>query len=238
MKNISAIITRELKSYFVSPIAYAVLFVFLLISGYYFYIYIYEIGDACRVIPYLLSFIGFISLFTTPFITMRLVAEEKKTGTIEVLLTNPVLELEISAGKFLASLLLYLSIIFVTFFYVIILSIYGSPDFGPIFSGYLGLILLEATFLSVGLLFSTMTSNQIIAAILTFGVLLLFWLIGWVGSYFQRPYRDILQYLSFIEHYEDFGKGIIDTKHIIFYLSVIGFNIFLSSKIMESRKRN
>jgi len=235
-RNISVIVKKEINHYFVSFIAYVILFVFLLVGGYYYYIYIYEVRDAARVMPYYLNFMGFISFLLTPFITMRLFSEEKKSGTIELLLTAPLTETEIILGKFLGALLLYLIYVSFTIYYVIILSIFGKPDFGPIISGYIGFILLEMSYISVGLLISLTTENQIVSGILTLIALLLFWIIGWIGSYFNKPIQDILQYLSFLKHYEDFPKGVIDTKHIIFYLSVIWLNLFLAVRFLESRK--
>lgn len=236
MQNVLALVKKEINHYFVSFVAYVVLFVFLFVGGYYYYIYIYEVRDAARVMPYFLNFIGFISFLLTPFITMRLFSEEKKTGTIELLLTAPVTEKEVVLGKFFGALLLYLIYTSFTLYYVVILTIFGKPDFGPIISGYTGLLLMESAFISVGVLLSITTKNQIVSGILTLIALLFFWIIGWIGTYFDRPLQDIFQYLSFLKHYEDFTKGIIDTKHIIFYITMIWLNLFLSVRLLESRK--
>ncbi len=236
MDNVLVLVKKELKHYFASFVAYVVLFVFLFVGGYYYYIYIYEVRDAARVMPYFLNFMGFLSFLLTPFITMRLFSEEKKTGTIELLLTAPVTETEIVLGKFFGALVLYLIYVSFTLYYLLILIIFGRPDFGPIVSGYLGFILLESAYISVGVLISLTTKNQIVSGILTLIALLFFWIVGWVGSYFNRPVQDIFQYLSFLKHYEDFPKGIIDTKHIVFYISVIWLNLFLSVRLLESRR--
>lgn len=236
LRNVMILVKKELNHYFVSFVAYIVLFVFLLVGGYYYYIYIYEVRDAARVMPYYLNFMGFISFLLTPFITMRLFSEEKKNGTIELLLTSPVTDAEIVLGKFLGALFLYLIYVSFTLYYVILLAIFGKPDFGPILSGYIGFILLEMAYISVGVLISITTENQIVSGILTLIALLFFWIVGWIGSYFDRPVQDILQYLSFLKHYEDFPKGIIDSKHLIFYITVVALNLFISVKLLESRK--
>ncbi len=236
MGNVLTLVRKEIKHYFVSFVAYVVLFVFLFIGGYYYYIYIYEVRDAARVMPYFLNFMGFISFLLTPFITMRLFSEEKKTGTIELLLTSPITETEIVLGKFFGALLLYLIYTSFTLYYVLLLTVFSRPDFGPIISGYLGFILLESAYISVGVLISLTTKNQIVSGILTLIALLFFWIVGWIGGYFNRPVQDILQYLSFLKHYEDFPKGIIDSKHIIFYITIVWLNLFLSVRLLESRR--
>ncbi|MBN1898050.1 MAG: ABC transporter permease subunit [Spirochaetes bacterium] len=236
MNNILSIIKKEINHYFASFVAYVVLFVFLFVGGYYFYIYVFEVRDAARVMPFFLNFMGFLAFLLTPFITMRLFSEEKKTGTIELLLTSPITETQIILGKFFGALLLFLIYTSFTLYYLIILFIFGRPDIGPIITGYIGFILLESAYIAIGILLSLTTKNQIVSGILTLIALLVFWIIGWIGNYFGRPMQDILQYLSFLKHFEDFTKGIIDSKHVIFYLTVIGFNLFLSVRLLESRE--
>ncbi len=236
MNNIWMLVKKENQHYFVSFVAYVVLFVFLFIGGYYFYIYVYEVRDAARIMPYFFNFMGFISFLLTPFITMRVFSEEKKTGTIELLLTSSLTETEIVLGKFFGALLLYMIYVGFTLLYVLILTVYGKPDFGPILSGYIGFIFLESVFISAGVLISLTTKNQIVSGILTLIVLLLFWIIGWIGSYFNRPLSDIIGYLSFLEHFKDFTRGIIDTKHLVYYITVVWFNLFLSVRLLEERR--
>ena len=234
--NIWSISKKEIKLFFVSFVAYIILFFFLLIGGYYFYVYTYETRDASRIMPYFLNFLGFLSFLLTPFITMRVFSEEKRSGTIEFLITSPLKESEIVLGKFFGTLLFYLAYVGLTLIYVVILMIFGKPDFGPIITGYTGFILLEASFISMGILISSMTKNQIISGLVTLVVLLFFWIMGWISSYFSGSLRSVLEYLSFLKHYEDFTKGIIDTRHIVFYLSVIGLNLFFTVKLLENRK--
>ncbi|MDD5065756.1 MAG: ABC transporter permease [bacterium] len=234
--NIYSIVRKEIRQFFVSFVAYVLLFFFLLIGGYYFYIYIIEIRDAARVMPYFLNFMGFISFLLTPFVTMRTFSEEKKLGTIELLITSPIRESEIVLGKFFGTLLFYLIYVAFTLYYLIILIAYGKPEFGPVIAGYLGFILLESAYISVGILISATTKNQIVSGIVTLITLLFFWIVGWISSYFSGAASSILGYLSFMKHYEDFTKGVIDTRHIIFYLSVIVINLFFTIRLLENRK--
>ena len=182
--NIWSISKKEMKLFFVSFVAYIVLFFLLLAGGYYFYVYIFELRDASMVIPYFLNVLGFLSFIFTPFITMRVFSEEKRSGTIELLITAPLKEIEIVLGKFLGTFLFYLVYVGFTLYYLIILIAFGSPDFGPIITGYLGFILLEAAFISIGILISVTTRNQIVSGLVTLIALLILWIFGWISSYF------------------------------------------------------
>ena len=170
---------KELKSYFVSPIAWVVMSVFLLISGYFFTVILLSTN-----LPELkITFhnMGITFLFLSPLFTMRLLAEEKKLGTEELLFTLPLTDAQIVLSKYLASLTVFLILLGITWVYPLFLLSWGKPDMGPIFTGYLGLFLMGASFLAVGLFSSSLTENQIIAAVVGFGTLLLFWIIGWAG---------------------------------------------------------
>ena len=169
-------------------------------------------------------------------LTMRLYAEEKKTGTIELLITSPISSVQVLLGKFFACFSLYAIIVSLTMVYFFILEAYGSPDWGPIFSGYLGYLFLGATFISVGILASALTENQIVAVLLSFGILLMFWLIDWSASFAGPTAAKILQYVSFIEHLEDFQRGVIDSRDVVFYLSFTFFCLFLTTRVVESRR--
>ncbi len=177
-----------------------------------------------------------IILFVLPMITMRTYAEEKRSGTIELLLTSPVTDVQIIVGKFLGALALYAAMLVVTALYVALLFRYGDPEWRPIVSGYLGLFLLGACFISIGLLVSSMTRNQIVAGMATFGVFLMLWVIGWIGDFAGPTTRTIVSYLSITEHFDDFSKGVIDTKHVIYYLSFITFGLFLTAKAVDSER--
>jgi len=234
--NIWSIAKKEIKLFFVSFVAYIVLFFFLFIAGYYFFKFTYEIRDAGLIMPNFLNVLAFISFICTPFLTMRVFSEEKRSGTIELLITSPLKEIEIVLGKFFGTLLFYLIYVGFTFYYLLLLVFFGRPDFGPILTGYLGFILLESAFISVGILISATTKNQIVSGIVTLIVLLILWIIGWISADMSGSLRSFLGYLSFVQHFEDFTKGIIDTKHIIFYLSVIGINLFWTIRLLENRK--
>ena len=253
MKGIYVVYRKELYRLFASPIFYVVAFIFLALVGYFFYssvAYYSLLSFQAGRNPFLSEqlnltdmvlepFFGSISvvlLLMVPLITMRLFAEEKKTGTIELLMTSPISSVQVLLGKFFACFSLYAIIVSLTMVYFAILEAYGSPDWGPIFSGYLGYLFLGATFISVGILASALTENQIVAVLLSFGILLLFWLIDWSASFAGPTAAKILQYVSFIEHLEDFQRGVIDTRDVIFYLSFTFFCLFLTTRVIESRR--
>jgi ABC-2 type transport system permease protein len=257
MRNFIAIYTKELRSYFVSPVAYVIAGVFLFLSGYLFRNILMQFNFWClqfgqraqmmggempslnlneMVVTQFFSVMDFIWLLVIPMLTMRLIAEEKKSGTIELLMTSPISTVEILLGKFFACLTLYTMIVALTGIYCIILEMYGSPDWGPILSAYFGYLLLGGTFIGVGVLASSLTENQIVAVLLGFGMLLLLWLIDWSASFAGPTAAKILQYVSIIEHLKDFQRGVIDTKDVVFYLSFIFLSLFITSRVLESRR--
>lgn len=238
MKNVSAIFAREIKTYFVSPIAYVALIVFVLLTGYFFAAYFnwasrYQGEASMRVI---LQNMSITMLFLAPLITMRLFAEEKRQGTIEILMTSPVTDTEVVLGKFLASFALYIIMLALTFLCPLFLIIYGNPDMAPMSIGYLGLLLLGAAFLSVGTVTSAISKNQIVAALICFVLLLGLWVIGWMSSAVGAKMGQFLSFISLVEHFDDFAKGILDTKHVVYYLSFVIFCLFLAVKSVESAK--
>jgi len=189
-----------------------------------------------RMIRPLLGNAQVLILFLLPMITMRTYSEEKRSGTIELLLTSPLKDMEIVFGKYLAAMGMYAGLLGVTVLYLSILFIWGNPALAPVLSGYLGLVLLGGGFIAMGLFISTLTNNQMVAGVASFVVFLLLWIISWVadsGSV-NPTVSSILHYLSITEHFDDFGKGVIDTKHIIFYLSFIAFGLFLAIKSVDS----
>jgi ABC-2 type transport system permease protein len=251
MKNILAIWQREMKSYFVSPIAYVVLTVFLFIAGYFFYIILtslvqqtmmqaaYGQGSPPVDIPGMVSrsFFGTVSvvlLFMIPMLTMGLFAEEKKRGTIELLMTTPVGNVQALMGKYLASLTFLVIMLAASLVTISPLFIYGAPDWKPIMSGYLGLALYGAALLAIGLFISTLTESQIIAGVITLGVILILWLVDALASGLQGVMKDVVSYLSVISHLDDFIKGVIDTTNVIFYLTFAFFGLFLTYRSLES----
>jgi ABC-2 type transport system permease protein len=250
MRNIWIICRKELRSYFVSPIAYLLLVMFAVIFGFFFWnvlgaIVYYSMEAQLSGEPFpmnineqivrpLLSNVNVIGLFFIPMITMRLFAEEKRTGTIELLTTSPIRDIEIILGKWLAAFLLYGFMLLSSMLDLVFLFKYGQPDWKPIAIGYLGLLLQAGGLLAIGTFISTLTRNQIIAGAATFGVCLLLWVLGWVGQYETATWARFLSYISVITHYDSFSKGVIDTKDVIFDLTVIFLGLFFTTRSMES----
>jgi ABC-2 type transport system permease protein len=175
-------------------------------------------------------------LFVLPAMTMRTYSEEKRSGTIELLLTSPVTDWEIILGKFFGALSLYGVMLAVTLVHMAVLFVYGQPEWKPIATTYLGLLLLGGSFLSVGLFISTLTTNQIVAYISTFALFLMLWVISWLGSFSAGMFTDVTAYLSIIEHFDDFTKGVLDTTHIIYYVSLITLGLFLTAKSVDTER--
>lgn len=250
MRNIWIICEKEIRSYFVSPIAYLLLAMYSLIFGFFFwnmlgYFVLMGLESQMRgqsfpmnvneqVIRPLLSNVGVIGLFLIPIITMRLFAEEKRTGTIELLATSPIRDLEIIIGKWLAALLMYCSMVAFTALNLIFIFRYGNPDWKPVAIGYLGMILQAGALLAIGTFISTLTKNQIIAAAVTFAVCLILWVLDWSVGFETARWAQILSYFSITRHAESFSKGLLDSKDLIFYVSAIILGLFLTSRSMES----
>src|SRR5262245_5663674 len=250
MRNTWIICRKELRSYFASPVAYLLLTMFAFIFGWFFWNilgYFVSMGVASmqrgqmmpmnineEVIRPLLANVGVIGLFFIPLITMRLFAEEKRTGTIELLVTSPVTDMEVILGKWLAAMLLYGCMLLVTALNFAFLFKYGHPDWKPLVIGYLGLYLQAGALLAVGTFISTLTKNQIIAGAVTFGICLLLWVLEWVSGYETATWAKVLAYMSVITHFESFGKGVLDSKDAVFYVSVIVLGLFFTARSMES----
>ena len=254
MANILALAHKELRAYFVSPIAYVVVGLFALLFGYFFVASLsvmvrfsmqagmFGMGGPQSIninefmLRPMLSNTAIVLLFFLPFLTARAYAEEKKSGTIELLLTSPLSDLEIILGKFLGAMALFALMLAVTGAHMAILFVYGEPELGPMLSGYLGLFLMGASFISLGLLVSSATRNQIVAGVVTFALLLLFWVLSWLADSVGPTTGAVLTYLSILEHFDDFSKGVIDTKHVAYYLSFIVFGLFLTAKAVDTER--
>lgn len=233
--KILAIMKKELQTFFYSPIAYIIFASFLLIVGYLFWVVL--VTSKMASIEPLLYNASFILLLASPVLTMRLISEERKSRTMELLLTSPISPVEIIAGKFLACLVLYVTLIILTLQYPLILGHY-SPDFdlGPVYSGYIGLILLSSSFISLGLFASTLSENQIISAMVSFGGLLLFWIFGWAKHAFDNTFGHMLGNLSIFDRYADFLRGIVDSGNVIFFLVFTLVWLFLATRVLESER--
>jgi ABC-2 type transport system permease protein len=244
---------KEMRLYFGSPVAYVVFTFFLLIAGWFFsqiFLYYSEISMRAFMQPGmgqnlnitesvmrpLFTNMSVVLLFFIPMLTMRLFAEEKKSGTIELLLTYPVRDGEVLAGKFLAAAGLYVVLLGLTLLYPGLIAYFTRVEWGPILTGYLGLVLTGATFLAVGVFISSLTENQIVAGFGTFGVLLGFWIIGWGAEFAGGNVRAVLQYLSVTEHMDGFSRGLIDTKDLVYYVSAIALALFLTLRSLESKR--
>ncbi len=251
IRNILTIAGKELRGYFGSPIAWVMMGLFAIIFGWFFNVYLtYFVRESMqsqfgapaamsvndRLIRPLLSNASVLVLFLLPMITMRTYSEEKRSGTIELLLTSPITDAEIILGKFFGAVGLFAALLGVTVLYVGVLFGLGQPEWRPVLSGYLGLLLLGSCFLSLGLFISSTTKNQMVAGAATFVIALMFWIINWFSESAGPTIGPILTYLSITQHFEDFAKGVIDTKHVVFYLSFIVFGLFLTLKSVVSER--
>jgi len=253
MRNVLTIIGKELRSYFVSPVAYVVLTGFLLLGGWFFFNLLsrfsllltlytqFQGGEAANrlnlndyVIAPLMHNLSIILVILIPMITMRAYAEEKKSGTYELLLTSPVRTGELVLGKFLASFLFVWIMIGLTGVYPVILLAFGNPEVGVMVAGYLGLLLLATSFVAVGLLTSSFTENQIIAAVSGLVATLLLYIIGWPAETAGNVLGPLLRYLSVTEHFADMVKGLIDTRGLVYFASLIALALFLTQRSVES----
>ncbi|MBI5584646.1 MAG: ABC transporter permease subunit [Deltaproteobacteria bacterium] len=253
MNGFLAVFKRELYAFFASPIFYVVGTIFLVIAGYFFYTAVAyfslisfqaaqnpimgaQVNLNEMVIKPLFDDISIILLLIVPLLTMRLIAEEKKNGTLELLLTYPIRDLAVLLGKFLATLLVLLIFLSATLVYLLILSGFGEFEWGVVLAGYGGLVLLCAAFVALGLFVSALTQNQIIAAVLGFGALMMFWVIGWAGSLSGPLTGKVVKYLSILEHLDSFTKGVLDSRDIAYYLTFCAFFIFATLRYLDSQK--
>ncbi len=251
MTNILAIARKEWRGYFASPIGYVVIGMYAVVFGYFYAVglnwFVQQSIQAPamgggpvnvnqQMIRYVFLNSTVIFLFVVPLITMRTYAEEKRSGTIELLMTSPVTDFQIVMGKFFGAMALYGAMLAVTLIHVGLLFQFGHPEWKPIASGYLGLVLLGGCFVSVGLFFSSLTKNQIVAGMFTFAVLLLLWVIDWIGSFSDPSMARLTAYLSLTGHIEDFLRGIVDTEHVVYYVSFITFGLFLTAKAVDSER--
>jgi len=254
MRNILAIANKELRSYFAGPIAYIAVGLWALMYGYFFVAILqYFVRQSMQMgamgmggpasvninqmlIRPLLQNVTIVMLFTMPMVTMRTYSEEKRSGTIELLLTSPLSDWQIILGKFLGAMGLFGVMLLVTLPHIGLLFWYGNPEWKPVLTAYLGLLLLGGCFASAGLFISSLTKNQIVAGMVTFAVFLLLWIITWIGSFLGPTGDSLTQYLSIIDHLDDFSKGVLDTKHLIYYLSFITFGLFLTAKSVDTER--
>ena len=252
MRGIMAVFKKEITITFSSPIFYAATFIFMVVSGYFFYtnamIYTIRSFQAGQnpflaerlnlsdfVVKPFFGDIAIVLLLMLPLITMRAYAEEKKMGTIELLFTYPISDGAVLAGKFAASMFTLLTMLVGTLLPLILLETFAHLDWGLILSGYLGILLLGASFIALGLFTSSLTENQIIAAVLSFGAFLLFWIIGWAKSFAGPPLGPILEHISIVVHLDSFVRGLVDSRDLAFYLVFIFFWLFVTLRFLNTR---
>jgi ABC-2 type transport system permease protein len=249
--NAFTICRRELHSYFRSPIAYGIMFFFALVTGFMFFnavnYFVYQSIQSAQmgqsapmsvdewVVRGFLANVSVISLFFIPLMTMRSFAEEKRTGTIELLVTSPLRDSEIVLGKWLGALSMYAILLALTAVNVATLYFYGTPDWRPLLVGYLGLLLQGGALLAVGTFISSTTKNQIVAAAGTFCICLMLWVLDWAAFQTGALY-EVISYLSVVSHFESFAKGVLDLKDGVYYVSLIALGLFLTARSMDSMR--
>ncbi|MFA4839087.1 MAG: ABC transporter permease subunit [Candidatus Neomarinimicrobiota bacterium] len=252
MGNMFTIFKRDVRSYFSSPIAYVVIGLFLAVTGIFFYLmltsflqYSYAAMmqrqnvplnvNLMMIRPFLLNTCVII-LFMIPMITMRSFSEDKKSGTMELLLTSPLTNWQIILGKFFATYFLFVVMTLVTFLFMIFLFIWGKPQLMPVLIGYLGLLLMGAALVALGNFISSLTENQIVAAVGTFAGTMFLWVIGFAADFAGKIFGPFFGYISIVQHFEDFSKGVFDTSHLVFYLSLTFLMLFCTYQSVESSK--
>jgi ABC-2 type transport system permease protein len=257
LRSIWILFRREMRSYFVSPVAYTILVAFLVLSGWYFRNLLIRFvlvaahatdqAEMLQQMPPIMNvnmgvarpwfnLASQLLLFLAPIITMRLLAEERGTGRLDLLLSAPITDLQLVLGKFLAGVALCALFLAPTAVYPAILFAYGNPELGPILAGYLGLLLLTLALIGLGLAVSSLTANQVVAAAGSFGLVILLWAIGLVSGGEGTRWGALLSSVSLLEHFTDFANGVIETRHIVYYLSFAGFMLFLTLRAVESQR--
>ncbi|HTW24325.1 MAG TPA: ABC transporter permease subunit [Candidatus Baltobacteraceae bacterium] len=252
MRSVYAIYRKEMGHYFVSPVAYVVVAVFLIVAGFFFRLYMGLANDQAMEMAMqgmgsgmdvpaevLRAFFGLIStliLFLAPMLTMGVYAEERRRGTMELLMTSPITEFQIVLGKFLATLTLFVIMLFPTALYVAYMCFHTDPkmQWALVLTGYLGALLLGASLLAIGSFISSLTESQLIAVVLSFGAILILWVLDFVVRGSDSVAGTVLQYISVIHHYDDFTRGVIDTSSLIYYVSVPILFLFLTVRSIDS----
>jgi ABC-2 type transport system permease protein len=250
MRSIIAITRKELEQYFASPIAYIVVTLFLILSGIFFYIYLQfylqqaqmaamqggEGGDLSQSVmrPFFAN-VSFFFLVIFPLLTMKLIAEEKKLGTYELLMTSPISTTQLLLGKFFGAFSIMFLILLLLAIYPLILAIFGHPDAGPILTGFLGLLLLGSAFLAVGIFSSSVTENQIVASVIAFVFLIIFWIINFLTRS-EAWYGKLAQYVSIYQRFDDFTQGVLNLQDVVYYLSFTFFALFVTGVVLQSQR--
>ena len=236
MRRIALICGKEIGTYLSSPMAYIVSAIFIALSGASFTTYLAQTSYSDTSIRGFLETGQLLILLFSALLTMRLISEERKLGTWELLLTAPVREYEIVLGKFFSCLLVLAGMLILTLYFPLLLMIFGDPDIGPILTSYLGLFLLGSAAVAIGIFASSLTPNQIVSAVVAGGILFGLWFLGMVGSLIPEPLGEILSYFSLSEHFPGFVRGVVDTRDLVYYLSVTAVFLFLSVRSIETER--
>jgi ABC-2 type transport system permease protein len=235
MRNVITIATRELVSYFTSPMAYVAMFFYLGVCGLIF-ILSTATGQAKADMTGMFHSMVFLMLMLAPVLTMGLLAQETNSGTYELLMTKPLRDTEVVIGKWLGAVALFSAILLVTLEFPLLYEAFGSPDWGQTLSGYIGILLCGLAFLAVGVFASSLTSNQIAAWLMATFMLLFFWLVGWLSYGGTSWLGNVAKALSVYENFGDFERGMLDAKNVVYFLSVTFFFLFLTVRSLESRR--
>ena len=233
MSSVRTLLGKETMALFASPIAYAVIAVFLFLLGYAFTAFLFLNKTATLVHIFFQAAVLF--LLVVPVLTMRQFAEERKSGTLELLLTAPVREFDIVLAKFLACMAVNVLLLALSLTYALVLQAYGQPDWGPIYSGYLGLMLFTGALVALGLTISALTANQIVAATISLGMFLVLWMIDTLGSLLPYPFDNMITSISLLAHFTPFATGAMYLSDVGFFLSVILLGLFLSVRALARR---
>jgi len=234
MSTATTVAKREIRTYFNSPVAYIVVMVFMLISGYLFFSQLFLEKQA--ELRYYFTLTPLIFTFIIPAITMRLIAEERGSGTLEMLITMPVRDWEVVLGKFLAGLAMLAAIVGMTMFYAVTLSLLGPIDKGPMLTGYLGLLLMGGAYVAIGVMSSSLTRNQIVAFILSFAISFALFIFGQIVQYAPDWLAPVLAFLSMGNHFESLSRGVVDSRDVLFYVSLMVVALVIATASLESRK--
>lgn len=234
-RKVMTVAGKELRAYFVSPMAYVILGFYLGVCGLIFALTV-TAPQAQADMAGMFHTIIFVTLMMAPVLTMGLLSQEQASGSVEMLMTNPVRDVEVALGKYVAAVALFAIVLVATLEFPLILEKFGDPDWGAILTGYLGVLLAGMAFIAVGLFASSLTANQIASAILATLMLLFFWLIGWLGYSVSQGVGDVVRYVSVYENFQDFAKGIIDTRPLVFFASLMFFALMLTVRTLENRR--
>ena len=236
MRRIALICGKELGTYLSSPMAYVVSAIFIALSGTSFTTYLAQTSYSDTSIRGFLDAAQLIILLFSALLTMRLISEERKLGTWELLLTAPVKDYEIVIGKFLSCLIVLLVMLMLTLYFPFLLMVLGDPDTGPMIISYLGLLLLGSSSIAIGIFASSLTPNQIVSAVLAGGMLYGLWFLGSAASLIPDPAGDFLSYFSLSYHFPNFIRGVVDTRDVVYYISVTAIFLFLSVRSIETER--